>query len=74
MKSRARIMTLSVTCVVDKIVTTHFRNPIEGMASSRSLFTGDDRFVKPPALCKVSMLSNQNKQVIYSFLSPLHLK
>jgi hypothetical protein len=64
MKSNASKMTFCVTCVVDKIVTTHFRNPLEGRASSRSRFTGADGD-NSSAWVRVSVDSNQNKQVIW---------
>lgn len=57
-------MTFCVTCVVESIVTTHFLKPVVGIASGRRRLTGeyaDDRF---SAVFKVSVGSNQNKQVI----------
>ena len=58
-------MTFCVTWVVDRIVTTHFRKPLEGRASSRSRFTGEDDGENCSAFFSVSVDSNQNKQVIY---------
>lgn len=57
-------MTFCVTCVVERIVTTHFRNPLEGTASSLSRFTGDDDGDNFSAFCRVSVDSNQKKHVI----------
>lgn len=59
-------MTFCVTCVVERIVTTHFRKPLEGCASSLSRFTGEDDGDKFSAFFNVSVDSNQNKQVIYA--------
>ncbi len=64
MKSNASKITFRVTCVVDKIVTTHFLNPLEGRASSRSRFTGVTGG-DSSAWVRVSVDSNQNKQVIW---------
>ncbi len=57
-------MTLSVTCVVESIVTTHFLNPLEGSASLSSRLIGDEEGAIPSAFRRVSVDSNQNKQVI----------
>ena len=65
MNNNANRMTFWVTCVVESIVTTHFRNPLEVRASSRSRLMGDDAFDKVSALRSVSVDSNQNKHVIY---------
>ena len=62
-------MTFCVTWVVDSIVTTHFRNPLEGRASSRSRFIGDEAGDNFSAFSRVSVDSNQNKQVIYTHFS-----
>ena len=67
MNSRAKMMTLGETWVVERIETTHFLNPLEGIASFRS------RFITVvldtvSAFFSVSVDSNQNKQVIYMTL------
>lgn len=64
MNRSAKIMTLSVTCVVESIITTHFRNPVEGIASSRSRLTGEEDLDVRSAFSSVAVDSNQNKQVI----------
>jgi hypothetical protein len=56
------------------MVTTHFRKPLEGMASSRSLLTGEEEGDNDSALRSVSVDSNQNKQVIYFHLVLYHAK
>lgn len=66
MNNSASKMTFCVTCVVERIVTTHFLNPLEGTASGLSRFTGDEDADKLSALCNVLVGSNQNKHVIYS--------
>jgi len=65
MNSNANNMTFCVTWVVERIVTTHFLNPLEGIASSRNRFTGEDVELRSSAFFRVSSGSNQNKQVIY---------
>jgi hypothetical protein len=65
-------MTFCVTCVVERIVTTHFLKPLEGRASSRSRFIGDGDGDNCSALSSVSVDSNQNKQVIYTQLESAH--
>src|SRR5271154_6708714 len=70
MKSNASNMTFCVTCVVDKIVTTHFRNDTVGIASGTSRLTGDDAFVHSSARRRVAVDSNQNRQVICAANSP----
>jgi len=40
MKSNARSITFCVTCVVERIVVTHFRKPVAGNASGTSLVVG----------------------------------
>lgn len=58
-------MTFCVTCVVDKIVVTHFRKPVDGVASG----TVDE--ICAIGNCDSSIIvnvcadSNQNKQVTY---------
>lgn len=64
MKSSANMITFGVSCVVVRIVTTHFVNPDVGKASGRSRSTAFDTDHEFSALFKVSMDSNQNKQVI----------
>lgn len=65
-------MTFCVTWVVERIVTTHFLNPLDGMASSRN------RLIEPggkgpsptfSAFLRVSVDSNQNRQVIFQMIS-----
>jgi len=65
MNSNASKMTFCVTCVVDKIVTTHFRNETVGIASGTRRLTGDEALVHSLARRRVAVDSNQNKQVIY---------
>jgi hypothetical protein len=65
-------MTFCVTCVVDRIVTTHFLNPVEGTASSRSRFTGEEEEDSCSALYRVSVDSNQNKHVIFAHISMVY--
>src|SRR4051812_17822940 len=66
MNSNANNITFCVTCVVERMVTTHFLNPLEGTASSLSLFTGDEDGDNFSAFCNVSVGSNQNKHVIFA--------
>jgi hypothetical protein len=54
-----------VTCVVDRIVVTHFRNPVVGVASATRGWTGLI-FCTSSMRWRVFEDSNQNKQVIYS--------
>ena len=56
------------------MVTTHFRNPLEGRASSRSRLTGEDERDNDSALRSVSVDSNQNKHVIYFTVSIVSAK
>ena len=74
MNSSASRMTFCVTCVVDRIVTTHFLNPLEGSASALSLFTGDELDDKFSALLSVSIDSNQNRHVILNAVSDILLE
>ena len=63
-------MTFWVTCVVVRIVTTHFRNPLVGNVPAFSLGTivvG----VTFSASLSVSVDSNQNKHVIFQTVSPI---
>jgi hypothetical protein len=69
MNNNASKITFWVTCVVESMVTTHFLNPLEGMASSRSRLMGENECDNDSALRSVSVDSNQNKQVIYFTIS-----
>jgi len=62
--NRASRITFCETCVVVSVVTTHFRNPVVGRASvlSRGTTEAGPTF---SASLRVSVDSNQNKQVIY---------
>ncbi len=51
--------------MVVRIVTTHFLNPLEGIASSLSRSIGDDDRHSSSAFRSVSVGSNQNKHVIF---------
>lgn len=62
-------MTFGVTCVVDSIVRTHFRNVAVGMASGAILSTGEELGVQFSAFRSVSVVSNQNRQVNYNAIS-----
>lgn len=57
-------MTFWVTWVVERIVTTHFLKPVEGIASSRNRFIGEEEDERLSALLRVSVGSNQKRQVI----------
>ena len=57
-------MTFCVTCVVERIVTTHLRKGVVGTASRTSGFTGDDVVVHSSAFRRVDTDSNQKRQVI----------
>lgn len=63
MNKSARRITFCVTCVVDKIVTTHFRNASVGMASGASRSTRDEFGAQFSAFRRVSVVSNQKRQV-----------
>lgn len=62
-------MTFGVTCVVDNIVRTHFRNVAVGMASGAILSTGEALGVQFSAFRRVSVVSNQKRQVNYNAIS-----
>ena len=66
MNMRARRMTFCDTCVMERIVVTHFRNPVVGVASvgSGALGIGGGRLVSSTKDRSLEP-SNQNKQVIY---------
>lgn len=64
MKSKANKVTFCETCVVMRIVTTHFVNPTVGKASGLSRSMAVDPAHEFSARFSVSVDSNQNKQVI----------
>ena len=66
MNRSANNMTFWETCVVERIVTTHFLNPLDGRASSLSRFIGEEDGDNPSAFRSVSVDSNQNKEVIFA--------
>lgn len=57
-------MTFCVTCVVDRIVVTHFRKPTVGKASGASGLTTAFKDKDSSARCKVEADSNQKRHVI----------
>ena len=57
-------MTFLDTKVVVRMVVTHFRNPIEGVASGRRLLSTNDTSGISSARRNVAADSNQNKHVI----------
>lgn len=71
MNNSANNMTFCDTCVVDKMVVTHFRNPDFGTASSANGGNGEGGFVTGASatLSNTKVDSNQNKQVIYRAVS-----
>lgn len=62
-------MTFGVTCVVDNIVRTHFLNVAVGMASGAILSTSEELGVQFSAFRRVSVVSNQKRQVNYHAIS-----
>lgn len=74
MNNSASRITFCVTCVVERMVTTHFLKPEEGKASALSRFTGEDVNDKFSALLRVSIDSNQNKHVILTLLVTRYLR
>lgn len=63
-------MTFRVTCVVLRMLCTHFVKVACGIASRLSRCTGVFGFArKPSAAFKTSIDSNQKKQVIYTVVS-----
>ncbi len=70
MNNKARRITFCVTCVVVKIVVTHFKKPMDGNASGANGFTFPT--VKDgcsSARCKVAADSNQKRQVTLTVLA-----
>ena len=64
MNIKARRITLGDTCVIDKIVVTHFRNPVVGMASGMSGVIGlVEGALSSSTACRVTEASNQKRQV-----------
>lgn len=64
MNIRAKRMTFCDTWVVDRIDTTHFRNPIVGIASETSGSMGVGVTLHSSTKSKLKEDSNQNRQVI----------
>ena len=63
-KSRASTITFCVTCVVDKIVVTHFRKPVVGAASGRRGVSGVVVVASPSSTRRSKTDdSNQKRQV-----------
>jgi hypothetical protein len=69
MNMSAKRMTFGVTCVVDNIVRTHFLNVAVGMASGAIRSTGEELGVQFSAFRRVSVVSNQKRQVNYNAIS-----
>jgi hypothetical protein len=66
MNKSARRMTFCATCVVAKMVATHFLNPIVGCASgTRGCMGCGDAFTSSTCLSVVE-LSNQNRHVTWN--------
>ena len=59
-------MTFCVTCVVERIVVTHFRNPSDGTASDTRGVVGYGASLESSKCFNTDDDSNQNKQVIYT--------
>jgi len=57
-------MTFCVTCVVESIVVTHFRNPVAGNASGTSRVDNTGEALESSIRERIVEDSNQNKQVI----------
>lgn len=64
MNIKANRMTFWDTCVIDKIVVTHLRNPVVGIASGTRGVIGPGNFGSSSTMCRVKEDSNQKKQVI----------
>ena len=64
MKSRARSTTFWATSVVDRMVVTHFMNPVVGFASGTSCLKVCIGELESSTCCSTSHDSNQNKHVI----------
>ena len=71
MKSKASRMTFWLTCVVDKMVVTHFRKPIVGIASGTRAGTDPPEFVNASIASTFDDFSNQKRQVICKALGVL---
>lgn len=65
MNSKASRITFCVTWVVDRIVVTHFRKPVEGEASGTKAIRGRGENRGSSILESVGEDSNQKRQVIY---------
>jgi hypothetical protein len=70
MNKRASITTFWPTCVVDRILVTHFWNPAEGTVSGPSEAYS---FRQPSMVASLAELSNQNRQVIWRRESALRV-
>jgi hypothetical protein len=73
MNKSASRMTFGVTCVVESIVTTHLRNPLEGNASGLNRCTALGQSCTCSAFCDISVVSNQRRQVSYCPVSMTRL-
>ena len=69
MNIKASKMTFCVTCVVERMVVTHFRNPIEGFASDTRGVVGRGVILDSSTRWRVKLDSNQNRQVILESLA-----
>lgn len=64
MNKSASRMTFGVTWVVERIVATHFLNPVDGIASGVSAATARGIDLDPSICCRRLEFSNQKRQVI----------
>lgn len=63
MNKRAKRMTFWVTCVVDKIVVTHFMKPVDGSASAMNWVMTCDEDSTFSMLVTTADDSNQKRHV-----------
>ena len=65
MNIKASKMTFCVTCVVDRIVVTHLRNPMLGIASDMSGVVGIGVVLDSSTRWRMMDDSNKKRHVIY---------
>lgn len=73
MNIKASKMTFCVTCVVDKIVVTHLRNPMVGIASDIRGVVGIGVMVDSSTRWRMIDDSNQKRHVIYQLVQVLRI-
>ena len=66
MKRRASSTTFCATSVVERMVVTHFLNPVDGLASETNNRGGSIDVFESSTRCRTSDSSNQNKHVIFT--------